>query len=413
MIKITQNGRPFDAKRFAREIEQAAIEAGMKAIEQKARGAASSIVDPETGRHADVFVDRLPGNRVSVRTSGSPAFARLLEKRLGVGVGEVEVTESVAIKGHPKVYLAHATEDKAMVRPLAEHLMANGIEVWLDEWDIEGGESLRQQMEAGLEGMTHFVVALTPAALKKPWVAMEIDAGIIRKIGGESHFLPLLIGVEPKDLSIFLRTMLGIKFDPTNDAQLKSLVDRIHGVSRKPPLGPAPSYVRSAPSGLTGWSAAAIEVGKHLVTASKHAMLRDPLTTFDEIVAATGLSQDDVRIALLDLKNAGYLWEANIAGHYSPECALFVDFDEEFMSFSPKEDAVIVANRMMEGADRAIDTRLIAEELGWEPRRMNSAICYLERAGVIRERHALASAPWRAVQLIRTDETLRFVRSRA
>ena len=44
---------------------------------------------------------------------------------------------------------------------------------------------------------------------------------------------------------------------------------------------------------------------------------------------------------------------------------------------------------------------------------MNSAICYLERAGAIKGFTALASAPWRAVQLLRTDETLRFARNHA
>ncbi|GGE06180.1 hypothetical protein GCM10011515_27090 [Tsuneonella deserti] len=413
MIKITHNGRPFDPKRFARDIERAAIEAGMKAIEERARGAASSISDPETGRHADVFVDRLPGNRVSVRTSGSPAFARLLETRLGVGVGEVEVMSSEHETKHPKVYLAHATEDKAIVRPLAEALMANGIDVWLDEWEIEPGESLRQKMEEGLLAMTHFVVVLTPAALAKPWVGMEIDVGMVQKVGGESRFVPLLVGVEPKELPPFLRTMLGVKFDPSSPDRVKELIDRLHGVSRKPALGPAPKYVRPAPSGLSGWSPAAIEIGRHLVMSSKHAMLRDPIKTLDELIAETGLSEDDARIAVLDLKNAGYLWEANLRGHYAPERAMFTDFDEEFMPFSPQEDAAIVANRMLEGTERAYETKLLAEELGWEPRRMNSAICYLQRAGAIKDRQALAGGPWRAVQLIRTDETLRFARSRA
>ena len=55
----------------------------------------------------------------------------------------------------------------------------------------------------------------------------------------------------------------------------------------------------------------------------------------------------------------------------------------------------------------------LAQSLGWEPRRMNSAICYLERAGVIDARHSLASEPWRAVHLIAGDETLRFARSQA
>lgn len=67
MIKITHNGRPFDPRRFAEEIEAHAIEMGMQAIEEKARGVAGSIIDPETGKHAVVFVDRLPRNRVGIR----------------------------------------------------------------------------------------------------------------------------------------------------------------------------------------------------------------------------------------------------------------------------------------------------------------------------------------------------------
>jgi len=413
LIKITHNGRPFNAKRFAQDIERAALAAGMEAIEKKARGAASSIVDPETGRHADVFVDRLPVNRMSVRTSGSPDFARLLEKRLGIGVGEVEVTGLTAPVAHPKVYLAHASEDKAFVRPLAEALMANGIEVWFDEWEIEPGESLRQRMEEGLLAMTHFVVVLTPTALKKAWVSMEIDVGMVQKVGGESHFVPLLVDIEPNELPPFLRTMLGVKFDPSSPNQIKDLVDRLHGVSRKPALGPAPRYVQSGPSGLAGWSAAAIEIGKHFVTSSRHAMQRDPVKSLADLVTETGLADEDIRIGVLDLQNAGYLWKANIPDHFAPEKPMFTDFDEEFMPFSPKEDAGVVANRMMEGSERAVDTKLLAEELGWAPRRMNSAICYLQRAGAIRERQALAAGPWRAVQLIRTDETLRFARSRA
>jgi hypothetical protein len=68
MIRFTHNGRPFDASRFAADIEAKAIALGMQAPRRR-RGAAASIVDPETGRHADVFVDRLSGNRVAIRTA--------------------------------------------------------------------------------------------------------------------------------------------------------------------------------------------------------------------------------------------------------------------------------------------------------------------------------------------------------
>lgn len=413
MIKITHNGRPFDATRFAADLEAKASELGMRAIEEKARGAASSIIDPETKRHADIFVDRLPDNKVAIRTTGSPAFARLLEDRLGVDRGKVQVMTVPDGAANPKVYLAHASEDKARVRPIAEFLMAKGIEVWFDEWEIDPGDSLRQKMEEGLGAMTHFVVVLTEKSITKPWVAKEIDVGLVQQVGGKSRFVPLVVGLDPSKLSPFIQAMLFLTIDPTIEADLKGLVDRLYGVSRKPPLGEPPRYVQKAPAGLTGWSPAAVAVGRYLVETSANAMMRDPICMIDDLIAATGLEADDLKVAVLDLKEAGYLWEGNIPGRVAPESALFVDFDEKFMSFSPRDDAGTVANRMVTRKERATDTKALAQELDWEPRRMNSAICFLLRAGAVDTRHALATGPWRAVQLICTDRTLRFARNHA
>jgi len=328
MVKITHNGRPFDAKRFMRDIEAKAVEAAMRALEAKARGAASSIVDPETGSHADVFVDRASGNRLMLRTTGSPTFAQLLEERLGVGRGEVKVMHVADGAPHPKVYLAHASEDKAMVRPIAEYLMAHGVEVWFDEWEIEPGDSLRQKMEDGLGAMTHFVVVLTETSITKPWVAKEIDVGLVQQVGGKSRFVPLVVGVDASKLSPFIQAMLFIKLEPSSDADLKGLVGRLHGVSRKPALGPKPRYFQSAPAGLEGWSAAAIAVGRHIVETSENAMVCDLIVTMENLAGKLNLDPADLRIALLDLSDGGFLRKMNARGHYAPEPALFVDFDE-------------------------------------------------------------------------------------
>ena len=90
---------------------------------------------------------------------------------------------------------------------------------------------------------------------------------------------------------------------------------------------------------------------------------------------------------------------------------LFVEFDPAFTEFDPQVDALRLATEMIR-ADRPIKpTADYAELLDWLPRRLNSAVCYLERVGAIETRQAMASAPWRAVQLIRSDRTLRFVRN--
>lgn len=414
MIKITHNGRPFDANRFADELQAHAMELAMAAIESKARGAAGSIVDPETGKHAVVFVDRLPGHGVGIRTSGSIAFARLLEKRLGVDPGDVSVIGVDKMAAEPRVYLAHASEDKAMVRPIAEYFMANGIETWFDEWEIDHGDSLRQKMEEGLGDMTHFMVILTPTSITKPWVAREIDVGLVGLVGGKNRMVPLRVGVDVGQLSPFLQTLLCEAIDPTSDGQLAALVDRLHGISRKPALGAKPKHVITVPEGLEGWSPAAVAIAQHLARASEHAVSFDPHTQPYDIAEATGLSAGEVRLGILDLRDAGMLWQSDHGDlSVAPLGPLFVEFDASVMRFDPAGDAVTLANRLVSDDVEDANTEELAAKLQWEPRRMNSAIAYLERAGAIETVGALASDPWRAVFLSIGDETLRFVRSKS
>lgn len=222
------------------------------------------------------------------------------------------------------------------------------------------------------------------------------------------------VGVEVSDLSPFLQTLLCEAIDPSAEADLAALVDRLHDVSRKPALGPKPRYVETVPSGLEGWSPSAIAIAQLLAEKSEHATSFDPMMQPHEIVEATGIAPADVRLGILDLREAGLLWQSE-HGDFSvaPTGSLFVECDASIMPFNPEEDALMIANRLIgEGVEDA-QTAQLAESLGWEPRRMNSAICYLERAGVIGARHSLASEPWRAVYLTAGDETLRFVRSRA
>ena len=119
-------------------------------------------------------------------------------------------------------------------------------------------------------------------------------------------------------------------------------------------------------------------------------------------------------MGILDLRDAGLLWQSEHGDlSVAPEGSLFVEFDASVMPFDPAEDAVTVANRLISDGSEDAETEQLAQALGWEPRRMNSAICYLERAGAIDVRHSLASEPWRAVYLTVGDETLRFARSMA
>ena len=186
MLEFRNGGRRVSQNEFFENIKKRAIEVGMKQLEQRVHDAASSIIDPETGKHAEVFVRRTGPTGLMLTTRGSPAFARELEKRLGVEEGSIETVIKEPANDVPRVYLAHASEDhETLAKPLAQALMAKGIDVWFDEWEIRTGDSLWRKMEEGLANCTHFVVLLTPNSLDKPWVVTEVDAGFVRAVARE------------------------------------------------------------------------------------------------------------------------------------------------------------------------------------------------------------------------------------
>ncbi len=40
------------------------------------------------------------------------------------------------------VFLSHSSKDKRAVRELAQRLRADGLRVWLDEWEIQPGDMI-------------------------------------------------------------------------------------------------------------------------------------------------------------------------------------------------------------------------------------------------------------------------------
>jgi hypothetical protein len=415
MLEFHSGGRRLSQNEFFENLKNHAIEAGLKQLEQLVHNAAASIIDPETGKHAEVFLRRTNPTGLMLTTSGSPAFARELEKRLGVEEGSIETMTKETTNAAPRVYLAHASEDhETLAKPLACALMANGIEVWFDEWEIRTGDSLRRKMEEGLANSTHFIVLLTSNSLHKPWVETEIDAGFVRAVDGASRFMGIRVGVAVNDLSPFLRTRRCPELHLDQSSEVEELIADIHGVSGKPERGAAPRYVKTLPEGLKAWSTSAVAVAEYLVRNSELAKKFDPQTNVTEVAQATELPEEDIRLGVLDLAGNGMVEESKSLsrnGAFWPNTSLFVEFDRHFLDFNPKQDAIAVANWLVSQKIEGIEIKKLAEHFPeWPPRRLNSALNYLDGAKLVQPLKALDSGPWVMMLLRVTDHTRRFVR---
>lgn len=388
-----------------------ALEEVMTSYAEELHGKAASVVDPDTGKHAPVFVRCIGKEGWTIHTSGSPAFARALEQRLGLNKGDVHGMYEPANRER-LVYLAHASEDKLIVKPLAEGLMQRGINVWYDNWEIGYGDSLRRKMEEGLGNCTHFVVLLTETSIKKPWVNEEIDAGLMGAVEGTAKFIGLRHRLPLALVSPFLKSRLTPEFQE-GDAGLAELAAEIFGISKKPPIGEKPRYVQSHKAGST-WSSSARVVAEYFVRTSEHAHSMDPQASYEVIQQATGLPMPDVRVGVLDLTGAGLLEKQDYFGGESaiwPKADLFATFDGEFMEWNPEADGRDLAVHLFNLDSEQADAGRVAEALGWEPRRFNAAAAYLVSARVVKPIEYMGDDNYWPCGFMMGDELLRFVRS--
>lgn len=90
------------------------------------------------------------------------------------------------------VFISHASEDKdSIVRPLANALVSEGLEVWYDEFSLRIGDSLRQKIDKGLAMSRVGLVVLSPAFIGKGWTNYELDGIVTRTVSGEQILLPI------------------------------------------------------------------------------------------------------------------------------------------------------------------------------------------------------------------------------
>jgi hypothetical protein len=78
----------------------------------------------------------------------------------------------------PSVFLCHSSEDKPFVRRLASQLSSKGIKVWLDEAEINIGDSLSEKIGSAINEMSYFVIILSDHSISSQWVKRELQVAM-------------------------------------------------------------------------------------------------------------------------------------------------------------------------------------------------------------------------------------------
>ncbi|MFT6442667.1 MAG: hypothetical protein ACJASQ_000437 [Crocinitomicaceae bacterium] len=102
-----------------------------------------------------------------------------------------------------KVFLSHTSNDKPFVRKLAADLRNYGHTVWIDEAEINIGDSLIGKIRDGLDSVDYVAAILSKESIESEWVKKELEIASNREIK-EKKIVVLPILIEDVELPGFL-----------------------------------------------------------------------------------------------------------------------------------------------------------------------------------------------------------------
>jgi TIR domain len=144
----------------------------------------------------------------------------------------------------PRVFVSHASEDKErFVNRFAAKLRENGVDAWLDKWEMLPGDSLVDKIfTEGLKEAQAVIVVLSRISVEKPWVREELNSAIVKRINTGSKLIPVVI--DDCEVPEALKATLWQRIDDLDSYQecFDRILAAIYGTYDKPPVGTPPAY---------------------------------------------------------------------------------------------------------------------------------------------------------------------------
>lgn len=125
-----------------------------------------------------------------------------------------------------KLFVSHASEDKAIIADELAAALSNDYEVWYDKYKLTIGDSLLRKINEGLVEADYGVVILSKSFFSKEWPQAELDGLFSLETSNRKVILPIWHEISKEDVlsySPILAGRLGIKTSEGID----SIVDAI------------------------------------------------------------------------------------------------------------------------------------------------------------------------------------------
>lgn len=415
MIRFEINGKQVNLD----SIKDAFLGAALQAVKNGIQEKVGALRDPDTGEAPVIIVRGNSLDNLTLHVSASDKLLSIVKERLGIGdVGE----EAGGIEKHSKdyekyIFVSYASEDSDVASIVTNAMRTNGADTFAYGHEGLPSGDIVSRINDALERCTDFIAICSERSLAKDWIKTEINAAIIQKHNRNVNILLILVNLESRDIPAIYQVYHFHKWSDDKDT-LKSIVSTVYEITTKTDLGSRPAAITHHRQSSTLSPAANIIV-KHIVEQSADGDSSDLQLSPDTIREITNLCDLDIQDAVDELEGQEYITRLSTLGcgkigfhRILPTNTLFTDFDSLFMNWSPEDDALAIAKKMVVDDIEHYALSDISNDFSWPARRVNPAANFLISRKLVRVLSDYHSHPFTVPTISTESATRRFVKSR-
>jgi hypothetical protein len=128
------------------------------------------------------------------------------------------------------IFISYSHSDGKFATRLANQLVKHKASVWIDQWELQVGDSLINRVQEAIQGASGLLVILSKASVESEWCKKELSTGLIRELE-ERRVVVLPILMEDCTIPLFLKDKLFADFRTNFDDGLRAILESISRVT--------------------------------------------------------------------------------------------------------------------------------------------------------------------------------------
>jgi len=125
-----------------------------------------------------------------------------------------------------RVFLSYSHSDSTAAVALAQKLRAGDADIWIDQWEIDIGDSIVDKINSAISSSDFLIVLLSNASVNSRWVKEEVAAATVRLAETGGILIPVLLEHCEVPPLLAHRRYVNLRDQP--DAALAEILEKIH-----------------------------------------------------------------------------------------------------------------------------------------------------------------------------------------